>query len=79
MKATIVAIACAAAALTAPAAHAAVEFDRQCTGDVDAACYHDFCGFVDCVRSDCVVYVGVFGDGNSAVCAGKARPRGATQ
>ncbi len=76
MRARLLAVtlaALAAGTLSAPA-RAGVEFDRECTGAVDAGCYHDFCGIADCTRSDCFVYLGVFGDGNSAFCAGKPRP-----
>ena len=67
------ALAAVAAGTLAPAAHAALQFDRRCTGKIDTQCYHDFCGIADCVRRDCVVFVGVLGEGNTGICAGVAR------
>lgn len=69
------ALAAAAAGPFAPAASAALQFDRPCSGAVDAGCYSDFCGIADCIRRDCVVYSGIIGDGNTAVCVGQSRPR----
>ena len=77
MRARLVALGLAAAAALsfAPAADAAIQYERQCSGKVDSQCWHDFCGIADCTRRDCHVYVGLFGDGNSAVCVGQDRPR----
>lgn len=77
MRLRLLALAVAATALgtLAVPANAALHFERACTGDVDALCYHDFCGIIDCVRSDCLVYVGLLGSGNGGICAGPARPR----
>lgn len=65
----------AAASLVTPAAADPLHFERECSGTLDSACYHDFCGIYDCVRSDCVVYTGLLGEGNGGVCVGPARPR----
>lgn len=66
----------AAAGTLAPASAApAQQYDRACKGTVDTTCYSDFCGIADCVRRDCVVYSGAFGDANTALCVGQARPR----
>lgn len=67
------ALAAVAAGTLAPAAHAALQYDRRCTGTIDKQCYHDFCGIADCVRRDCVVFVGVLGEGNTGLCVGVAR------
>ena len=65
----------AAVAAAFVATPATAVFDRQCRGLVDAACYDDFCGIYECVRTDCVVYTGVFGDGgNAGICVGVSRP-----
>ena len=75
------AAALAVTALAVPASAApAVQFDRRCSGAVDSMCYYDFCGIVDCVRSDCLVYSGILGDGgNAGICVGPSRPREATE
>ncbi|HWL35989.1 MAG TPA: hypothetical protein VNQ77_07325 [Frankiaceae bacterium] len=65
----------AAASLAVPAAADPLYFERECSGPVDAACYHDFCGIYDCIRSDCLAYTGLLGEGNAGLCVGKARPR----
>jgi hypothetical protein len=78
MRRTLAAAALVAVAATsAPAAQAnPLQFERRCSGTVDALCYNDFCGIVSCVRSDCVVYSGVLGEGssNAGICVGLARP-----
>ena len=63
------------AAVSAPAQANPLEFERECSKLVDAACYHDFCGIIDCIRTDCLVYSEALGTGNAAICIGKARPR----
>ncbi len=50
-------------------------YERACTGRIDSMCYHEFCGIVDCVRSECVVYSGIFGDGNAGICVGPSHGR----
>jgi len=69
------ALAATAVAGTIAPATAAPQFETACKGTVDTTCYADFCGIADCVRRDCVVYSGAFGDGNTALCVGQARPR----
>ena len=59
----------------APAAADPLEFERECSKLVDTACYNDFCGIYDCIRTDCLVFSSVFGTGNAGICIGKARPR----
>jgi hypothetical protein len=68
-------LAAAAAGSLAPAAHAALQFERRCSGTVDTRCYSDLCGIADCVRRDCLVYSGVVGDWNTPLCVGQARPQ----
>lgn len=66
----------AAGMLTPAQAAPGPQFDRACSGKVvDTMCYSDFCGIADCIRRDCLVYSGVLGGGNTAVCVGEARPR----
>ena len=79
MRRTLVGAALVAVAATtfAPTAQAnPLHFERRCTGLVDALCYNDFCGIVSCVRSDCLVFSGIFGEGysNAGICVGLARP-----
>jgi len=78
MRRTLIAAALVAVAATfAPAAQAdPLHFERRCSGAVDALCYNDFCGIVSCVRSDCLVYSGILGEGssNAGICVGLARP-----
>lgn len=50
-------------------------FERECSKLVDSRCYNDFCGIYYCIRTDCLVYSNAFGEGNAAICVGKARPR----
>ncbi|HEU0130717.1 MAG TPA: hypothetical protein VFQ85_06975 [Mycobacteriales bacterium] len=77
MRLLLAGVALAATAFALPASAApTVEFTRECSGTVDTMCYHDFCGIIDCTRSDCLVYTGVLGDGNAGLCVGQARPRG---
>ncbi len=70
------ALAAVAAGTLAPTANAAIQYDTRCKGAVDVQCYHDFCGIASCVRSDCHVFVGVLGVGNTGICVGQARPEG---
>ena len=65
----------AVAFLTVPSSAEPLRFERECSGAADATCYHDFCGIIDCIRRDCVVYSGALGEGNGGICVGKARPR----
>lgn len=65
----------AAASLAVPASADPLAFERECKGTYDTACYHDFCGIVDCIRTDCLVYSEVTGGGNAALCLGRTRPR----
>lgn len=67
-------VAVAAGSLATPASANPLEFERECGGKIDTACYHDFCGIVSCIRRDCLVYSGLFGGGNAGICVGKARP-----
>lgn len=69
------ALAAAAAGPFAPAASAALRYERPCSGTVDTKCYSDFCGIADCVRRDCLVYSGIVGDWNTPLCVGQARER----
>lgn len=66
-------LAAAAAGSLAPAATAALRFERHCSGTVDTRCRSDFCGIEKCTPRDCVVYSGVAGDYNTLLCAGLAR------
>lgn len=67
-------VAVAAGSVGSPAAADPLLFERECSGKVDSRCYHDFCGIVSCIRSDCLVYSGLTGSGNGAICVGKSRP-----
>lgn len=64
-----------AAIVAAPAAADPTQFPRRCERQVDALCHDEFCGIVDCVTRDCVVYLDPFGGYNTAMCVGRARPR----
>lgn len=68
------ALVAAAAATSAPAAQAALQFERRCQGKADSRCYHDLCGIASCTRRDCLVYSGILSEGNGALCVGLARP-----
>ena len=65
----------AAATLATPAAADPLHFERECSGKVDAACHHSFCGIVDCIVTDCVVFVDPSPGYNTGTCVGKTRPR----
>ncbi|HVF21015.1 MAG TPA: hypothetical protein VNA14_12355 [Mycobacteriales bacterium] len=64
-----------AAAFSAPAAADPTHFPRRCEGKVDAFCHDQFCGIIDCITRDCVVYLDPTGGYNTSTCIGKARPR----
>lgn len=68
-------MAAGAGSLASPAQADPLYFERECSGKVDSACYHDFCGIVDCIRTDCLVYSDRTGGGNAALCIGRTRPR----
>lgn len=77
MRSKILALALAAvsAGTLAPAADAALRFERRCEGAVDTRCRSDLCGIADCIARDCLVYSGVVGDYNTPLCVGIARDR----
>ncbi len=71
----VLGLAAAAAVSIAPSASAAIEYTEPCGGKgVDTMCYHDYCGIAYCTRYDCHVWIGLFGDPNTAVCLGQPRP-----
>lgn len=65
----------AVAALTPSSSADPTRFERPCEGKVDALCTHSFCGIVDCIVSDCVVFVDPAPGYNTGFCGGKPRPR----
>lgn len=77
MRRTLVALAVAGAAAlgTAAAVAESPRFERECGGRVDATCNYSFCGIVDCIVSDCVVFLDPVPGYNSGTCFGEARPR----
>lgn len=72
----LLAVALAAATLFPPSAEAdPTQFPRRCEGKVDTFCHDQFCGIIDCVTRDCVVYYDPHEGWNTSTCVGKARPR----
>lgn len=65
----------AVAALAPTASADPLHFERRCEGKVDALCYHAFCGIVDCIITDCVVFVDPAPGYNTGFCVGRTRPR----
>ncbi len=78
MRTRLLSLALAAAAAGSLGTTAAdanpLQFERRCTGKVDALCHDQFCGIIACDTRDCVVYYDPYQGWNTATCIGTTRP-----